>query len=91
MAVPQPKGRNILLVVGAIVLLFVLWGAWTWGNWGEPGHGVDDSAAAVVQPAAVPGPAPRTEKAAPANNSDVDASGDAVEGDRSVTRTPPTG
>lgn len=89
MAVPQPKSRSILLAVGAIVLLFLLWGAWTWGNWGEPGRGVDESPRAIVQPTTVPSAGPRTEKATPATKAQIDASGDAAEGDQSVTRAPP--
>lgn len=88
MAAPEPKNRNILLAVGAIVVVFLIWGAWTWGNWGDAGDGVDDSPAAPVQPATLPSGEAEAVAAAPANNAPADASGDAAEGDRTVTREP---
>jgi len=75
------------LIVGAIVLVFLVWGAWAWSQWGQPGQGVDDSPGTIVEPAAVPSPEPSAEPARP-DNTGHDATGDAAAGDRTVTRNP---
>jgi hypothetical protein len=73
---PTSTRRNpVLLVLGGIVLVFIVWGVWGWLNWGQPGHGVDDSPSAIQgsQSAPAGGAVP-----ASPDNSGRDATGDAV-------------
>lgn len=72
----SPRRNPILLILGAIALIFAIWVVWTWAHWGRAGHGVDDSAEAVQGPPSSSSEA--TAVPAQPDNSGHDASGDAV-------------
>jgi hypothetical protein len=86
---PPPRSRLPLLLFGGFFLVILAWGVWTWMNWGEPGHGVDTSPEAVVQPTdgTIPGTPAPTLPAQP-DNSARDTTGDASRGESAVRPAP---
>lgn len=57
---PEASRRRrspLLAIVGLIVLMFLVWGVWTWMNWGEAGMGVTENDS-TARPAPAERPAP---------------------------------